>query len=106
MQSGGSSKLKEQLLSVERQTGIRPKELDDFVDCPEDLKYIWDWFVELDSTRTGSGFGVNPIQFSEIVAYFTLIDIEPDAFEITALRMLDRVALNHYRKEIDKATKK
>lgn len=91
---------------MERQTGIRPKELDDLIECPEEYKYIWDWFVELDSTRSGSGFGVNPIPFSEMVAYFTLLNVEPDAFEIVALRMLDRVAMNHYRKEMEKATKK
>lgn len=41
-----------------------------------------------------------------MVAYFTLINVEPDAFEIMALRMLDRIAMNHYRKEMEKATKK
>ena len=94
------------MLSVERQTGFRPPELDEIKECPEDLKYIWDWFLELDSSRTSNGFGVNPITFSDMYSYFQLLKIIPDDIEIMLIRMLDRVALDHYRREQEKLKNK
>lgn len=47
----------------------------------------------LNSCRTSNGFGVNALQYSEIKAYYDLIQIKPQAWEIEVLRAFDSIAL-------------
>jgi hypothetical protein len=35
------------LLAVWKQTGRKPKELEEHGDCPENLLYLWRWFLEI-----------------------------------------------------------
>lgn len=63
-------------------------------------------FIDLDSTRTSNGFGINPIQYSEMLAYFKLFHIEPEDYEITAIRLLDNVAREHFNKKMKEDKKK
>lgn len=53
--------------------------------------YLWDWFLELHSARTSSGFGPAPIGFAELAAWARLTRRTPSAFEVMALRALDHV---------------
>lgn len=70
------------------------------------MEYIWYWFISLHNCRTSSGFGVNPIQYSEMLAYFQLICIVPLDWEINAICRLDKVALEHVEKESEKERNK
>lgn len=63
-------------------------------------------FIDLDSTRTSNGFGINPIQYSEMLAYFELFNIEPEDYEITAIRLLDNTAREHFNKKMKEDKKK
>ena len=63
-------------------------------------------FIDLDSTRTSNGFGINPIQYSEMLAYFELFNIEPEDYEITAIRLLDSIAREHFNKNMKEDKKK
>jgi len=63
-------------------------------------------FIDLDSTRTSNGFGINPIQYSEMLAYFELFNIEPEDYEITAIRLLDSIAREHFNKKMKEDKKK
>lgn len=64
------------------------------MECPESLVYLWNIFNNLDHTRTIGGMaGYNPLQFSEIKAYFELIQVMPFEWELTTLLKLDRIAL-------------
>jgi len=83
--------LREHLQSVVKQ-GITPKELQNLVEIPESMTQCWNWFLELNSTRS-SGMGLSPITFSEILAYFTVMQIEYQPWEVEIIKMFDRVAL-------------
>lgn len=69
------------------------------------MKFVWYWFIELHNSRTSSGFGLNPIQYSEIKAYFDLKNIVPEEWEVQLVKKLDAIALEHYAEEAKKAEK-
>ena len=73
------------------------------------MQYIWRYFLELNRKR-GGGFGPSPLQYSEILAYFTLHKIAYDPSEIYLLDILDSIAMEHYaeqqKKEAEKAKRK
>jgi len=60
---------------------------------PEVLVYLWDWFLQLDNARGGSGFGINPISYSEIQAWAQLLGIRPEPWEVEALKRVDAVRI-------------
>lgn len=64
--------------------------------------YVWKYFIDLHNNRTSSGFGINPIQFSDMKAYFDLMMIHPEEWEIDVIRILDNIALNQYSEEAKK----
>lgn len=97
--------LRSQLLSVERQTGKTPIELENLLELPEMSVLIWKYFLELNNSRQ-SGMGVNPISYSEMQAYFNLINVNPEIYEVEAIKMLDNVALKHYSDQQSKEESK
>jgi len=62
--------------------------------------------VDLHNSRSSNGFGVNPISYTDIKAYFDLIDIKPDDWEITLIKSFDNEALSAYAKEAEAERKK
>lgn len=85
--------------SVERQTGIRPKELDELKELPEAYYSIWGVFLELNAARGSNGFGVDPLSFTEIYSYCKLYGIDLELHELKMLRRFDNVALELQAKE-------
>lgn len=86
------------LASIERQTGRRPVARDPFegidtADCPEVREYVWDWFVELATRRTGGAVGPNPLSHGELLAWATLTERDLTPEEVRLLMRLDDVAL-------------
>jgi hypothetical protein len=67
---------------------------------------VWHWFTDLNSSRSSNGFGINPISYSEMLAYFQLIDYKPYEWEIDAIKKLDQLMLTHFAKEQDKKANK
>lgn len=89
-----------------RQTGKKPKELEELVELPEEMKFVWEYFLRLNRRRGSTGFGVNPLSFCEIESFFKLNQIEYSPDEIFLIELLDNVALDHFAKESEKNNKK
>lgn len=85
------STVRQNLEAVARQTGRRPDGLDG-PPLPPAGYQVWEWFLELNSTRA-DGFGLSPIKYSDIHAFFDLIGERPARWQLAALRRLDRVVL-------------
>lgn len=105
--SSGSS-IREQLNSVWKQTGIKPRELEDLLEIPRSCYECWSWFLELNESRSSNGFGMNPLSYSDTDAFFRLKQVLPEIWEIDLLRRLDREVLSVYAKKqkADSAKKK
>lgn len=91
----GSNKgtLRQELESVWRQTGNKPKELLDLVELPESCQDIWGVFLSLHNSRS-YGMSMNPISYSDIKAFFDLYGIKPESWEVQAIRLLDVTVMN------------
>lgn len=76
------------LLDIKKQTGLVAKELEDMPHVPYAAEHIWRWFLALSSRRT-YGMGVNPITWSDINCFFSLMRISPNSWEIVAIIRLD-----------------
>lgn len=81
--------LGEKLAHVEQTTGRRPPELDGPA-VPFQLAHLLDWFRELNTGRTGNGFGANPLSWGEIDAWIRLTGRTVRDWEIGLLRALDQ----------------
>lgn len=93
-------------LESAKSQGVNVKELDDLIELPDTMQYIWFYFSELHNARTSSGFGVNPLTYSDIYAYFNLYSICPLDWEIRAIKRLDALVLDNYAKEAKKEQEK
>ncbi len=70
------------------------------------MYYQWSYFIALHNKRGSNGFGVNPISYQEMLAYFTLIDYMPEQWEIDLISKLDSVFLEVHHKQQEKEQKK
>lgn len=75
-----------------------PQELVNLATLPESMMEVWDWFLELNNTRS-SGMGVSPITFTEIKSYFDLYNIDATVTEIQLIKMIDNIALSMSRQQ-------
>jgi hypothetical protein len=73
----------------------------DLPSVPRELEYLLGWFWEIRSAVGGSGFGANPISFSEIKAWCDLTDIELSPWEVFVLKRMD----NEFLKISNKSSK-
>lgn len=89
-------------MSVWRQTGVKPKELDELVEMPDCFAECWFWFLRLNARRTGTGFGANPIQYSEIKSFFDLEGYEPMAWEVQMIEQFDNTFLQVMNENLKK----
>lgn len=98
VQSDGAT-LRQHLEAVEKMTKRKPEQLQNAPELPLSCLQVWNFFTQLNATRTSAGFGANPIQYSEILAFFTLEGYDPEAWEIDLIRKLDIVALTQMNKK-------
>ena len=87
--------------SVWKQTGVKPKELDELVELPEVFSYLWADFLRLNSNRTSNGFGINPISLLDIVLYYQLYKIDVQPWEVEVLQYFDNTVMNFYSKKAE-----
>lgn len=71
------------------------------IDCPVEVEYIWEWYIELDATRQ-NGMGYGPITHQEITAWSVGMKIDLMPFERESIRAIDREFLIHSQKTKDK----
>jgi hypothetical protein len=95
---GDGVSLRHHLEALQRQTGVTPEQLIT-VPFPETLEFIWRDFLELNDARTSNGYTVNPISFTELDAWNRLMNKQVTAQEISIMKQLDAVFMNHYQKQ-------
>jgi len=59
--------------------------------CPVEVKYLWEWFVQLSAKRTSNGFGSNRISDVEIMAWSNLRQIKLTPFDMQAIDAMDNI---------------
>lgn len=94
-----------------KQTGMKPSELEELIECPDTMRFVWTYFIELHNARSFGGMqNLNPLSYSDIKAYFDLMNIVPEEWEVKMIKRLDHVALSQYaedsRKEAEKNKRK
>lgn len=84
--------LRTHLVAAWRFTGRQPKELD-VPPLPAAVRAVWNVFCELDETRGGNGFGVDPINEARLVGWQQLHGVRLSPWEIKQIQKLDRLRL-------------
>lgn len=73
---------------------------------PESMYYQWKAFLDLHNARTSTGYSINPITYSDILAYSVLMKLDLEEWEIELIKALDNVAMNAYAEEAKKEHQK
>lgn len=81
--------LREHLMAVMERSGEVPKRLADAPPCPPSCKHLWKLWGEFRSS-VQSGMGIGRISYTEMDAYQRLTGNVLAAWEIEAIRKLDR----------------
>jgi hypothetical protein len=80
---GSKTSKKTHLVKVWKQTGKKPKELEEQPECPQELFHVWEWFLEL---MPGGGFS-----WANLDAWGRLSGVNPTAYETRLLSRLQTV---------------
>ena len=100
MSSGGKgNSMRDQLKSAWRQTGVKPKALEELVEMPSSCFHVWKMFIDLNNARGSNGFGVNPISYTEIYSYCKLHTIDIDEWELDLIKEFDKTVLDIYAEQ-------
>jgi hypothetical protein len=81
------------LLSVFRQTGTKPDQLDKY-SLPYSMTYVWEAFQRLHSTREYTEFGSRAITYTEIKSWMDLFNMNLLPKEIECIKILDNMFLS------------
>jgi hypothetical protein len=63
--------------------------------------YLWEWFIKLDSARSGSGWSIYSIGYPDIAAFASLHRLILADWEISAIRAMDVVRMSELVKSKD-----
>lgn len=91
-QADGTS-LRDTYENLARQTGMIIDELQHT--CPVECREIWNTFISLNQGRTSSGFGLNPITYTEIKSWCELYGVSLCPYEVGVIKRLDNIFLEH-----------
>lgn len=64
-----------------------------------EVRYLWEWFVELHMGRGNSGWGPHPISYSDMAAWAQLMGHALTMFEVSTLRLLDAAYMGYKPKK-------
>lgn len=88
---------------VEKSSGHTPEELD-IGECPDDLFYLYTWFLEMHGSRGFNQAGPCPITFDDIIKWQALYRISLEPWEVRTIKFLDgaylKVSAEHMRKSM------
>jgi hypothetical protein len=70
------------------------------------VRYLWDWFLQLNSGRQNNGMGTSPLAYSEILAWSMLMQKPISPFEVLVIKRLDGIYMDFAAKAQEKETKK
>lgn len=81
------------LRQVEKQLGrkLEDSRSQKLTEAPKEVIYLLQYFTEISRTRESSGYGPQPLRFSEIDAWAHLYGVELSPFEINTILDLDAV---------------
>ena len=88
-------------MNAARQLKKKPPELENLVELPDSMRDYWIWFNRLSNHRP-SGMGISSIPYTEMKAFFDLMGIVPEIYEIEILEMFDNIAMKYYHKQREK----
>lgn len=83
--------LEQHLISHWKQSGVMPTQLD-VPPIPYEISYIWDWWCELNKTRS-VGMSAAHITYTEIANWAILLKINATAFEVRCIIALDSACM-------------
>lgn len=86
---------------VEQQTGRRPEQLEG-PELPDELRYLWNWFVMLSNRRGGTGFGPAALTPVMIVSWCQLNRMSLLPYELEAIEALDDLYMAQQTKDAKK----
>lgn len=69
------------------------------------MVFVWRYFIDLHNSRSVGGFGINPISYSDIKAYFELQKIDCFDWEVDVIKRLDHLAMKIHAEEAEKESK-
>ena len=72
---------------------------------PESMKEYWSWFIRLHNRRPAS-MGLASIPYSEMQAFFNLIGVYPDPYEIELMELFDSIAIKILSEQAEKERKR
>ena len=88
-------------MNAARQLKKKPPELENLVELPDSMRDYWIWFNRLSNHRP-SGMGISSTPYTEMKAFFDLMGIIPEPYEIEIIELFDRIAMKHYQKQQEK----
>jgi hypothetical protein len=92
----GNATLADHMAQYAKSKGIEVEDLGFNARVPDGLEFLWQMFLELHAARGSSGFGPEPLGYSDILAYGTLLRSIPEPWEVQAIRALDSIWLREW----------
>ncbi|WP_211440921.1 phage tail assembly chaperone [Collimonas humicola] len=96
-QSDGAT-LRQHIAIVAKQSGKIPEEYV-FPDCPEQLRYLWQLFIDFCESRCNTGYGILPLQYAEIEAWSRLMRCPLTPWEVSVIKRIDGAFMQAQMKE-------
>lgn len=90
--------LRDHLNAAWNSNGIKPEQLD-CEELPENIQYIWSWFIDLDYYRGSNMNGANPITPTLIKDWCWMNDVDLEHFERMAIKRLDIEYMNQQARQ-------
>jgi hypothetical protein len=75
-----------------------PKQLEE-IELPYCVTYLWGWFCELSGGRDYGEAGPKPLSYREIQSWSELTKTDPTAWEVQAIKAIDRVFIAEANKK-------
>jgi hypothetical protein len=77
-----------------------PKELEP-PPCPDEIKYLWQWFGDLSRGRNYTGMGSPlPLSSTEILSWMTITKIRLTPWELDVIKSMDSIHLQSVNEQI------
>lgn len=86
---GSKTSLRAQLLQVAKVRGTAPKELINPYEFPDELEYVWDWFVDLSNNSA-------QLTYLDIYSWSQLTGERPTKQEVGLILQLSRIMKEVY----------
>lgn len=62
------------------------------MELPDCMQEYWKWFIRLNNRRPAS-MGLSSISYEQMLAFFELIGVIPQPFEVELIEMFDNIAM-------------